>query len=255
MRNLKTGVFILLMAVFTTFSANTQENKAPTMYAIHTDNVSFKMVPKYEKLSMEFKTLCEENSIKNMNWMAISVEDGRYVYVTPIENMAELDKQTMDDLEKKVGEEKLNKLFSDMDTCYDSHGDEIIYFLEDLSYAPKDYTTDGKNEREYHFLYYPPKHYKAMYDAMKKVKNMFKDKGIKNGYEVFHSGFGSNESYFMVSIAGTSEMDFAKDGEENDKLLGDEKDAAFWEVIKLTSKYDQVEATIRPDLSYFPKQD
>lgn len=255
MRNLKTRVLILLMAVITTYSANTQENKAPTMYVIHTDNVSFDMIPKYEKLSMEFKSLCEDHNVKDMNWMAISVEDGRYVYVTPIENMAELDKATMANLGKKVGEEKLNKLFSDMDTCYDSHRDEIIYFMEDLSYIPKDYNTNGKNEREYHFLYYRPKHYKAMYSAMENVKNMFKDKGVTNGYEVYHSGFGSDESYFMVSIAGTSVMDIAKEGEENDKLLGEDKDPAFWEVIKLASKYDQVEATVRPDLSYFPKQD
>ena len=45
---------------------------------------------------------------------------------------------------------------------------------------------------------------------------------------------------------------FAQGGKDNDKLLGEEKDAVFWEVIKLASRYDQVEATMRPDLSYVP---
>ena len=92
-----------------------------------------------------------------------------------------------------------------------------------------------------------------MKEAMTKVKEMYEAKGIKNGYEVYHSGFGSDGPYYMVAIAGSSEMSIAEGGEENDKLLGDEKDAVFWDVIKLTSKYDQVEADIRPDLSYNPE--
>ena len=83
---------------------------------------------------------------------------------------------------------------------------------------------------------------------------MFKAKGVKNGYEVYHSGFGSDESYYMVAIAGASEMDIVQDGEDNDKLLGGEKDAVFWDVIKLTSRYDQVEGNLRPDLSYWPEE-
>ena len=42
-----------------------------------------------------------------------------------------------------------------------------------------------------------------------------------------------------------------KRGKENDVLLGDDKATTFFKVIKLTTKYDQIEASIRPDLSYY----
>ena len=42
---------------------------------------------------------------------------------------------------------------------------------------------------------------------------------------------------------------------ENDKILGEEGNTAFFDLIKLTSRYDQVEARLRPDLSYSPKKD
>ncbi|WP_299361910.1 hypothetical protein [Winogradskyella sp.] len=251
MKILKRGALALFIAVFAINISNSQEEQ-PTMFLVHTDNVKFEMMPKYEELSLKFKTLCEENDIKDLNWTTISVEDGRYVYAIPIKNMAELDKNHMEEMEKKVGEDKMDQMFNEFDKCYDSYSSEIIHFKSELSYMPEGYSTTGKNQREYHFLYYPPKNGKAMKEAMAKVKEMFKTKGIKNGYEVYHSGFGSEGSYYMVAIAGTSDMEIAQEGEENDKLLGDEKDAVFWEVIKLTSKYDQVEANIRPDLSYWP---
>ena len=253
MRKFKTGLLWLIAVVFTFNFANSQDDQ-PTMFVVHTDNVKFEMMPKYEELSLKFKTLCEENNLKDMSWTTISVEDGRYVHVTLIKNMAELYENPMAEMAKKVGEEKMTEMFDEMDDCYDSHGNEIVHYMANLSYIPEGYSTEGKNQREYHFLYYAPKNSKAMNEAMGKVKEMFKAKGVKNGYEVYHSGFGSDESYYMVAIAGASEMDIVQDGEDNDKLLGDEKDAVFWDVIKLTSRYDQVEGNLRPDLSYWPEE-
>ncbi|OUS00013.1 hypothetical protein A9Q86_11255 [Flavobacteriales bacterium 33_180_T64] len=232
--------------------ANAQDT--PTMYVVHTDNVNFNMIPQYEQLAKSLKENFDKHKIEGVSWTSITVEDGRYVYVSPIKNMAELDENPMAAIFDKMGNEAANKLFNDMDECYDSHSDAIVYHLTSLSYHPEGFSTDGKNHREYHFLYYAPKDAKAMKEAMAEVKNLFKAKGVKNGYDVFHSGFGSDESYYMVSIAGTDDIAIAKGGKENDELLGDEKDAIFFNVIKLTTKYDQVEGEIRPDLSYYPSK-
>lgn len=247
--------FLILMTMLFAFNLSNAQDKQPTMFAVHTDNVKFEMAPKYEGLAKQLKENCEKYDIKGASWTAISIEDGRYVYVTPIENMADLDKNPMGDLAEKMGQEELGKMFDEMDDCYDSHSDSVVHYVSDLSYIPEDYSTADKNHREYHFLYYAPKNGKEMKDAMSKVKEMFATKGVKNGYEVYHSGFGSEESYYMVSISGSDDLAIAQGGEENDKALGDEKDATFWNVIKLTTKYDQVEGDVRPDLSYYPSEE
>lgn len=59
----------------------------------------------------------------------------------------------------------------------------------------------------------------------------------------------------MVSVAGKSSLDIAQGGEDNDALLGEEKDATLFNVIKLTTRYDLVKGEIRPDLSYSPKKE
>ena len=149
----------------------------------------------------------------------------------------------------------MGKMFDEMDECYDSHSDAVVHYIPELSYIPEGYNTEGKYYREYHFLYYAPKNAKELNEAMKKVKEMYETKGIKSGYEVYHSGFGSDESYIMVAIAGTDGLAIETGGEENKKILGEEQDAALWEVIKLTTKYDQLEASVRPDLSYYPSKE
>ncbi|WP_178989080.1 hypothetical protein [Winogradskyella schleiferi] len=254
MKILKKGILILSIALFA-FNFSNAQDEQPTMFVVHTDNVKFEMMPKYEEIALKFKQSCEENDMKDMSWTTISVEDGRYVYVSPIKNMADLDTNPMQGLAQKMGKEKMGKMFDDMDECYDSHSDAIIHYVPKLSFIPEGYSTKDKNHREYHFLYYAPKNEAEMRDALGKVKDMYKTKDSKAGYEVYKSGFGSDENYFMVAIAGTDGLEIEKGGEENKKLLGNEQEAALWEVIKLATKYDKVEATIRPELSYYPSNE
>lgn len=228
------------------------QDKAPTMFVVHTDHVKFDKMQQYEAVAKEMRDLMEKHQIKDGYYTTLSIEDGRYVYVSPISSMADLDKNPMGDLYEKVGEEKFAAMFSKMDDCYDNHHDNIVHRIDDLSYMPEGYSTEGKNYREYHFLYYAPRNSAAMNKAMAGVKAMFESKNIKNGYEVYHSGFGDDESYYMVAVSGTDAMAIAQGGKSNNELMGDEGQAALYEVIKLASKYDQVEGNMRPDLSYLP---
>ncbi|WP_296313989.1 hypothetical protein [Winogradskyella sp. UBA3174] len=107
----------------------------------------------------------------------------------------------------------MGKMFDAMNTYYDSHSDAIAYQIPKLSCSPERNSVVGKNHPEYHFIYYRPKHTTEMKDALAQVKAMFKTKGVKNGYDVYHSGFGSEESFNMVSICGGEELDIAQEGE------------------------------------------
>ncbi|WP_299229391.1 hypothetical protein [uncultured Psychroserpens sp.] len=245
-------LFVLLFVVTLTFNLTYAQDDQPKMFIVHTDNVNFDMMQQYEEMSQKMKAMFVKHNVQDMSWTTVSIEDGRYVHVSPIENMADLDKNPMAAVFEKEGDE-VQKMFEKMDECYDSHSNSIVHYVSDLSYNPEGYSTKDMNDREYHFLYYSPKNGKAIQEAMKKVKALFTEKGVKNGYSVFHSGFGSEESYYMVSVAGKDAVHIAMTGKENDEALGDERKAVFFNLIQLTSRYDQVNGQIRPDLSYYPK--
>ena len=250
MKNFKKAL-VLVFSMLLAFQFLNAQNEQPTMYVVHTDHVKFNKIPQYEEVSKQMHDeLVKHNS--KATYTTISVEDGRYVYVSPIENMADLDKNPMMETIEKMGKENANRMFAKMNECYDTHYDYILHHMPELSYMPEGYSTENKNAREYHFLYYPPKNADAMEKAMANVKKMFKEKGIKNGYNVFHSGFGANENYYMVEVAGEDTASIVMGGKENNEIMGEEGNAAMFGVISLASKYDQVNADIRPELSYTP---
>ena len=228
------------------------QDDQPTMFVMHTDYVNFDKLGEYEELAKKLKEKCEEHNVQGANWSTASTEDGRYMYVSPIKNMAELDENPMSELFEKMGKEEAGSMFSKMDECYDRHGNEVIYYIPELSYNPEGYSREGMNSREWHFLYYSPSNGEEMGKMMESIKKMFAEKGIKNGYNVYHSGFGSADSFFVVSVAGKNGLHLAQVGEENDELLGEDGDAEFYKLIQLASKYDQVDGAMRPDLSYTP---
>ena len=254
MKNLKTGLIILALSVFTCNVSLSQDNQ-PTMFSVHTDNVNFDKMMQYEEAAKEMKDNCVKYDVQGANWTAISIEDGRYVYVTPIKSMADLDKNAMGDLFDKMDKDAAGAMFDKMNECYDSHSDSVVHYNESLSYHPESAgSNEGKNHREYHLLYYTPSNSNAMREAMQGVKTLFESKNITNSYSVYHSGFGSEESYYMVTIAAKDGLEIAQNGKINDEAFGDDGKAAFFKVISLTSKYDQVEGRVRPDLSYNPKK-
>lgn len=257
MKTINSGLLILTILLFT-FSVATAQEEAKEenknkMYNVHIDNVRFDKMMDYEKVAKEFKDNCVKHNVQDANWTTISTEDGRYIYVTEIENMADLDKNQMGDLYEKMGEEAADKLFDGMNQCYDSHSSHISHYLDSLSYHPENAEiTEDDTHLEYHFLYYTPRNADALYEAMKAVKDVFASNNISNGYSVYHSGFGSDENYFLVAIKGKNGMQLEEFGEANRKAYGKEGQAKLFDAIKLTMRYDKVEARIRPDLSYQP---
>lgn len=230
------------------------QDKSSNMFVVHQDYVTFDKMGQYEEAAKELTEACNTHNIDGMHWNALAAEDGRYIYVTEIENMAALDDSSpWRNLRDAMGEEKFSAMMGKMDDCYTHHNDHIVYYNEDLSYIPEGYNTKDQNFRELHFLYFEPNKGKELYESLKGVKKMFNDKGSKMGYHVYRSGFGSSEDYYVVVIVGKDKLDILQRGKVNDEMLGDDRKAVFYNMIKNVGRYEGVDADYRPDISR-PKQ-
>ena len=258
MKTIKSGLLILTIALFT-FSVTTAQEKEEEnknkMYNIHVDNVNFNKIMDYEKAAKELKDNFVKHNVQDVSWTIIRTENGKYISIEEIENMADLDKNTMAPLFENMGEEAASDLFKRMNECYDSHYSHISHYLDGLSYHPEGHSNEGKNYFEHHFLYYKPSNASAMGKAMKGVKDLFTSKDIKNGYSVYHSGYGSEEAYFLVVIRAKDDLEIAQNGKIHDELIGEDGKPVFGELFKHTSRYIQTDGVVRPDLSYYPKKD
>lgn len=256
MRTQKTNPLITVFLLLSIGFAQAQDNKNQALY-IHEDKVKPSMLMEYEKVSKEFVEACKKHNLSDVNWITASTRTGRYLTISPIEKMADLDKRPFAPLLEKMGEEAFSDLFKRFDRCYDQHGDFIVFLNNELTYTPEgadaNTANEGKNYRKWHFLYVAPQNIQKLKGKLKELKALYQRKGSKEYYNIYHNGFGTMGDYYVAVVAAKNAEDYAKKSAANDALLGEEGKKLFGEMFEYVLKYETEEGEIRPDLSYSPK--
>ncbi len=253
MKTLKTTSLLAIILLLTPILSISQDNQA---FWVHADKVKPSKQADYEKVSKEFIEACKKYDIKNYDWAAARIDDGTYLNISPITNMADLDKNSLAPLVEKMGEEKFRALFSRFNECYDQHGSYIVHLINDLSYMPNGLTpnTPGQDYRKWHFLYVTPSNAPLLGAKIKEIKELYAKKGAKEYFRIYRSGFGIMGDYFLATISAKDEQSYAKTSDETEALLGDEGKKLFAEMFELLDKYEVKSGNMRPDLGYTAKQ-
>ncbi len=244
---------LLLLTCVLCFTVNLSQAQNK-LYSVHVDYVKPSKIMEYEKIAEEFKAACEEHNPET-SWLTATTGDLRYMYVTPIKSMADLDHDPFNGMAEKMGD-SFGDMFTRFNKCYDKHGDYVIVLDEDLTYMPEGVTQtpEGENFRKFFFMYYTPENGSKLRKGMKAVKEMFASKGSKSHYRVYRSAFGVIDSYYMVAISAKDEIAGATNAKANDELLGPERYETFNKVMNHITRMEEVSGSIRPDLSYKHKK-
>ena len=251
---MKTLKMTLVAAMVTALTINfSQAQEGKQMYTVHVDHVKPSMLMEYEGVCKELLVKCNEYNFEEP-WLTLVTDDFDYFYVTPIDNMAELDVNPFAALAKKMGEKELGAMFQKMDKYYEDHVDYTIVMDKDLSYMPDGMTQTpaGKPFRKNTMYYFKPEHFDAAEQLAKDFKDLFTKKGSKMHYRVYRSGYGSDGTYFMVAVAAESPAAFEAMASENDALLGEEGQQLFGRLMGLISERKIISGYVRADLSYAP---
>ena len=253
MRTLKKIIFITLAAMLVPFIGTAQGEKNQAYY-VHEDQVKPSKIHDYDMVSKDFVEACKKHNLQEMSWQIASTDTGRYFNISPIENMAELDKNVMAPLAEKMGEDAFRNLFKRYNECYDKHGDYIIYLNKELTYMPEGIstTTEGQNYRKWHFLYVTPSNIQNLKGKLKELKALYTSKGSKEYYRIYHNGFGNLGDYYLAVISAVDAEDYAKKSKENEALLGEEGKKLFDEMFGYVLKYETETGQMHPNLAYTP---
>ncbi|CAM1339547.1 hypothetical protein [Tenacibaculum aestuarii] len=253
--NLKhTSSSILLLFILGFIFSNSSLAQNQT-FLIHEDQVLPSKQGDYVAVSKEFITLCKENNFPEP-WKVAQMNDGKFLIITSLKNFADLDKNPMEDLAKKVGKEKFGSYFEKFNQCYDNHGSYVIILNNELSYMPDGLTItqEGLDYRKWFFMDVSAKNKSEFKEKMKEIKDLFVDKKSKMHYRVYESGFGQVGDRFVVVISAKDGLDYAQKSEENRNLLGNDFKLKFDHLYSLLSNYSEISGRMRPDLSYTPKK-
>lgn len=253
MRNLRLQLLMTCMLLAPIFAFAQEKNYQA--YWVHEDRVKPEATDRYEQISKDLVAACKQHAIKDNQWITVALEDNSYMYLSPIANFADLDKNSFATLAEKMGSENMGKLFSRYDDCYNKHGDYVVYLLKDLSYMPGgiSQTVEGQNHRIMYYFYVSPDNDKNFREVQKKIKSAFEKHNSKMHYRVYRSGFGVMGNYYMVAVASADPGDLAKRGSENWELMKDDFEPLLKEMNKYTYKTETKRGWMRPDMAYKPE--
>ncbi|MCF7560651.1 hypothetical protein L3X39_08375 [Sabulilitoribacter multivorans] len=250
---MKTIKSTLLLALV--FCISVSSLQAQQMFQVHQDNVNPSKIMEYEAAAKAFNEACKEHNVQ-VSWVTATTNDMRYLYISPLENFAELDKNPFSDMAKAMGD-KFGEMFQAFDKCYDSHTTYTITLVEDLTYMPEgiSMTQDGQNYRKFFYIYFTPANAAKIREGMKAVKELYSKKGSKEYYRVYRNGFGTAEDFYLVAVSAKDEIDGATRAKANEKVLGtqEERWEVFSKVMNYASRFEEVSGEMRPDLDYSPK--
>jgi len=232
------------------------QNSDVQMYAVHEDRVKPSMAKEAERIDKELVDLLKKHNIQEANWMTVQKNDHTRLYLSPINSMADLDKDMFATLSNKIGKDAMNRLFSQYTKCYDEHGDYVINLRKDLSYMPggMTLTSEGQPYRRFYYNYVTPENVANMTNTFKKIKETFVKHNAGLHYRIYTPGFGTIGNYFMVAISAKNEEELAKAETAMWEKMSVDMQPLFDELDKYSSKVDMQTGWMRDDLSYAPKK-
>ncbi|MAU26757.1 MAG: hypothetical protein CMH48_13665 [Muricauda sp.] len=252
MKTLKT--FILILAAILLIPVLSQAQQNTQAFWVHEDVVKPGMVAEYETVCKELTSNMKKHNIQGLDVIVSNTVDNRYMWVSPISSMADVERPVFKTLAEKMGADKMGALFDRMDKCYDVEHNYVLHLDKELSYMPDGITQtpEGQPYRKFHYFQYAPGNGDAVKEKVKSIKNLFKSKGSKLDYRVYRTGFGYRGEHYMVAIAAKDAADYANKIAANNELLGKEWETMYGDFMDSLIKYESVEGRIRPDMAYSP---
>lgn len=220
-------------------------------FVIHEDPVKPHMTEEYENAAHHLNKLSSQHKL-DASWLTVHLDDNRFLYVTPIKNMAELDKNIFEPLQKNMSKEDFGKIWSGFDKSYENHHDYILRLDKELSYMPAGMTINPTGMPYRHFTYYyvAPENVEKVEMIGRKFKELYANKGVQQHYRIYRNGFGEPRIYYLVVSAAKDEEDHARMNAARKQKLGDEGKALYEKLMKHVTGVEHVTGWVRNDMSY-----
>ncbi len=246
------SILICLLFFMCLTPIQAQEVEKSQKFIVHEDVVKPGMVAEYETASKAFNGALEEHGATGSEYLTVSLNDMRYLYVSPIENMAALDSNPLREaLNEALGEEGRKTLMSGFDGTYDTHKDYVLNLSNELSYNSGEIVEEGVYFRHFDYYFVYPGKWDEAKAISKEWKDLYTSKNIPQGHRIYTGGLGTEPLIMVVQWAKSADEFYAQQAKTRE-TLGDVKDLMD-RTMAITRKFESYDGWIRPDLSYKPE--
>ncbi|MBR9999872.1 MAG: hypothetical protein KFF73_12925 [Cyclobacteriaceae bacterium] len=253
---MKTTRFILIASIFLfkMGPSYAQQTSGTQLLLIHEDRVMAGKNSEYQKAGEGLAKLLSESNFKDLSFTAFQLDDYTYMYVSPIQNMAQLDVSPWEKLSQQSGEDKVESAMAAFDGTYDTHRDFIAVFHPDLSYKTEKMQEEGNNYRRWMYFYYNQINQENVMNMVKEWKKLYEENDIPQGYAVYTNGFGHEGPVLVIHSWAKSAADHAQWIEKRNEMLGDKARELWGRTESLAYRIENKTGWLIPNLSYMPQE-
>lgn len=243
---------ILLLCTFQWSVA--QENSDTQLLWIHEDRVLVDKTSDYIQVGEDLVQLMADNNFTGLSFTAFRLEDNTFMFVSWLENMAQLDNNPWAALAQKAGEDKVQAVMSGFGGKYNSHIDYTAVFHPELSYKAEQLQEEGNYYREWDFFYYNEIHQEEMMSIAKEWKKLYEDNNIEAGYTIYSNGLGHEGPVIVIHRWAKNRVEMAQNAQKTNQTMGEAAQKLWERTEVLGYRMETKRGWLMPNLSYIPEE-
>jgi hypothetical protein len=234
-----------------------QEEPKDQLFWVREEVAKVDMWDQYESTSKEWVKLMTDAGLDLPYMWASERDDGHYYYLFPLDNYAEIDKLSgiFGDAIEKIGKEKWAKYLVENESSIVTHKDFIIKRSAKYSYDPKEPRLKLEDRKFIHwmFFHYKLENRKEVMDILTEWKNLYQDKNIKNGYNIWLVELGLDNNMIALTESYKDGSDFYTATKEDNAAMETEAKALWGKMSPFITSIEDKYGKLRPDLGFTKK--
>jgi hypothetical protein len=228
----------------------------PQLFYMHEEVVPVNMVDQYEKTSRELVPVFKDLKLP-LPFYASQRDDYHYYYISPLSNYASIDTLVQafgKFMKDATSNADYQKLLDENNESIDYTQDYVLSRSANLSYHPEGSNMNDTSMKFIHWDFYTVKSggMDKVIDLAKKYKELSMQKGIKTPYTIWFVALGPNNNLIVQTRVAKSAEDFYETAKKDDTTLGKDGEDIYNQMVPYLVKFNHINGTIRPDLSYMP---
>lgn len=255
---MKKILWILLpfVAIMTTTDPSWAQKNASEWDFIYVreDIVKPSLTNEYEAALSDLKSLLTENKVSDFSYYAHLLDNFHFVHITPLKNLHDIEKGTMEFLAAKVKGKEFDLVWADLTATTAASRNYILRYRPELSYAPETIYWGKKTPyRRWNYLYFSPGFEKNIEKLLKAWKTLYEQKKVTSGFRIFSGFVGVERPLYIFTTWAEDPLDFQNNLAKVIEILGDDGAALWSETMTYVRVSETIEGWFLPQYSYVPE--
>jgi hypothetical protein len=250
-------ISFLLIFLFSTFSANAQDEPKNQLFWVHEEKAKINMLDQYEKTSKEILNMFKEGGL-NVEINVSQQDDNLFYYLIPISKYADIDSiyKNFNSASEKVGKDKWSNEMVENSAAIEFSKDAVVSHSGKYSYMPKTPRIKPDEVKFIHFDYFYviPEKRKEFFDLARQYKELNEKNNIDLGYNVWIPEFGFDNDLVVVTTDAKGAVDFYQTNDMVNEKLGKDGDMLWNKMIKTLKNFTHINGHPRYDLSMMKEE-